>query len=144
MDVPAPETVLHATCVADAEGRGLLILGPSGSGKSGLALQLMALGARLVADDRTIVTDAGDHLAASCPAATRGLIEARGVGLLRAGVLREARVVLAVDLAMREADRLPPRRKIVFLGHEVDLVRGPVTAHFPAALMLYLSGGRQE
>lgn len=144
MDTTAPETVLHATCVADAEGRALLILGPSGSGKSGLALQMMALGARLVADDRTIVTDAGDHLAASCPAATRGLIEARGVGLLRAQVLRSARVVLAVDLAENEGNRLPERRKIVFLGHEVDLVHGPVTAHLPAALMLYLSEGRQE
>jgi HPr kinase/phosphorylase len=144
VDVPAPETVLHATCVADAEGRGLLILGPSGSGKSGLALRMMALGARLVADDRTIIRDAGDHVEASCPAATRGLIEARGVGLLRAQVLRSARVVLAVDLAARETVRLPERRRIVFLGHEVDLVHGPVTAHFPAALMLYLAEGRQE
>lgn len=144
MDTAAPETVLHATCVADAEGRALLILGPSGSGKSGLALQMMALGARLVADDRTIVSDAGDHLAASCPAATRGLIEARGVGLLRAAPPAPARVALAVDLARREVERLPPRRRIVFLGHEIDLVHGPVTAHLAAALMLYLSGGRQE
>ena len=50
--------ILHATCVA-VDGRGLLILGPSGSGKSALALQLIALGAQLVADDRTRVSRRG-------------------------------------------------------------------------------------
>ena len=53
--------MLHATTVALA-GQGVLILGPSGSGKSGLALQLMAMGAELVADDRTIVTARGSTL----------------------------------------------------------------------------------
>jgi HPr kinase/phosphorylase len=134
--------ILHATAVADAEGRGLLILGPSGSGKSALALQLMALGARLVADDRTVVTTADDGLTLSCPPAILGLIEARGIGLLRADPLPTARLALAVDLGQAGSDRLPPRREIVLLGQPVDLVLGPVTAHFPAALMLYLSRGR--
>jgi HPr kinase/phosphorylase len=138
----AQSDILHATAVADAEGRGLLILGPPGSGKSALALQLLALGARLVADDRTMVTVAGHGLTLSCPPPIRGLIEARGIGLLRAEPMAQARLVMAVDLARAEADRLPPRREIVVLGRPVDLVLGPVTAHFPAALMLYLSRGR--
>lgn len=138
----APGTLRHATCVALPDGRGLLIEGPSGSGKSALALQLIALGAQLVADDRTLVEDRGDHLAAVCPAATRGLIEARGIGLLRVPALREAVVRLVVDLGRAEDLRLPPRREVVILGRPLDLVLGPVTAHFPAALLAYLSGGR--
>ena len=53
------ETIVHASCVA-RDGRAVLIRGASGSGKSGLALQLMALGAGLVADDRTRLWREGD------------------------------------------------------------------------------------
>ena len=74
--------ILHATTVSVA-GRGLLILGPSGAGKSALALELISRGAVLVADDRTQVVVEGDTLTASVPTAIAGLIEARGVGLLR-------------------------------------------------------------
>jgi HPr kinase/phosphorylase len=134
--------ILHATAVADPAGRGLLILGPSGVGKSALAWQLLSLGARLVADDRTVVTVAENGLVLTCPPPIRGLIEARGVGLLRAETLPQATLALAVDLGSKETDRLPPRREIVLLGQRVDLVLGPVTAHLPAALLHYLAGGR--
>lgn len=60
----ADRTILHASCVA-LDGRGLLILGPSGSGKSALALELMALGADLVADDRTEIEGQGPDLVAA-------------------------------------------------------------------------------
>lgn len=136
--------ILHATAVADSAGRGLLILGPAGAGKSGLALQLIALGARLVSDDRTVVAVHGDRITLSAPPTISGLIEARGIGLLRADALDSAALTLAVDLAQSETDRLPPRRNIVILGRRVDLVLGPVTAHFPAALLLYLARGRQD
>ncbi len=132
---------VHATCVA-ADGRGLLILGPSGSGKSGLALQLMALGARLVADDRTILSVRGAALVATCPPALLGRIEARGVGLLCADPLPEAEVVLAADLGVPEPLRLPPLRRKLFCGIEVDLVGFVTGSHFPAALLCYLRGGR--
>ncbi|MGQ0564069.1 MAG: HPr kinase/phosphorylase [Gemmobacter sp.] len=141
----APQSdILHATAVADAAGRGLIILGPSGAGKSALAWALLALGARLVADDRTVVTAGPEGLSLGCPPTIRGLIEARGLGLLRAEALPSARLVLAVDLARTEAERLPPRREIVLLGQAVDLVLGPVTAHFPAALLHYLAWGRAD
>ncbi|WP_331459605.1 HPr kinase/phosphorylase [Paracoccus liaowanqingii] len=70
---------LHATTVA-LEGRGLVILGPSGSGKSGLALELMAVGAVLVADDRTDLRLQQGRLIAQAPPALSGRIEARGWG----------------------------------------------------------------
>jgi HPr kinase/phosphorylase len=134
---------MHASCVAVA-GRGLLILGPSGAGKSALALELMALGAALVADDQTELSLGPEGLlVARAPAAIRGLIEARGLGLLRAVPLEAAPVALVADLGQREDQRLPPRRTITILGRPVDLVLHPQNAHFPAALMLYLAEGRQ-
>jgi HPr kinase/phosphorylase len=127
----------------DVDGHGLLILGPSGSGKSSLALTLIGLGARLVADDQVDLARRDDGLAATCPAPLRGMIEARGIGLLRAPTVTESRVRLAVDLGRTETARLPERNAIVFLGAAVDLVCGPMRAHFPAALLLYLKSGRE-
>ena len=133
---------LHASTVA-VNGRGLLILGPSGAGKSALALQLIALGALLVADDRTDLTAQSGRLTARCPAPIKGLIEARGLGLLRAPPVDEAEIALVADLSQTEDQRLPPRRRITILGCEVDLVLQAQNDHFPAALMLYLRHGRQ-
>lgn len=134
-------TILHAGCVA-LDGRGLLILGPSGSGKSALALALLARGARLVADDQSLLHRRGDRLVASSPPALSGLIEARGVGILRAPPLAEAEIALAVDLGQAEPDRLPPRRTYTCLGLPVDLVFGAGNAHLTDALLQFLRGGR--
>lgn len=123
-------------------GRGVLILGPSGSGKSGLALQLMALGCDLVSDDRTAVAARDGVLVATAPEAIRGRIEARGVGLLAAEPARVARIVLAVDLGHLEADRLPPWRLHTVLGVELPLLHRVESAHFPAAILQYLKAGR--
>lgn len=138
---PARTETLHASCVA-VEGRGLLILGPSGSGKSALALNLIALGADLVSDDRTDLHVAGDDLVASPPPAIRGLIEARGVGILRLPALQQANIALVVDLGQSECTRLPPQRDVTILGMRCDLVLGVPHAHFPAAILCYLKGSR--
>lgn len=132
---------LHASCVA-LEGRGLLILGPSGSGKSSLALQMIGLGAALVADDQVDVTCAGDALVAAAPPALAGLIEARGVGLLRARPVAFVPLHLAVDLGQPASPRLPDQDAIVLLERRIALVKGPLSAHLPVALLLYLRGGR--
>jgi HPr kinase/phosphorylase len=135
--------ILHASCVA-VDGRGLLILGPSGSGKSAISLRLIALGAVLVSDDRTLVTANAGRLTASCPnPALHGLIEARGLGILRAPCVDSVALALAVDLGQRETDRLPPQRRVTILGTELSLVLHPQNDHFPDALMLYLRHGRQ-
>ncbi len=134
------ETILHASCVS-LSGRGLLLTGPSGSGKSGLALQLLALGATLVADDRAIVRRTGQTLLAEPPDAIRGLIEARGVGLLRAETVPSARLVAAVDLGQVETERLPPMREAWILGVRLPVFRKVDAAHFPAALLQFLKTG---
>jgi HPr kinase/phosphorylase len=140
--MPPVQRILHASAVAVAD-RGLLILGASGSGKSGLALQLMALGADLVADDRTMLTQETCGVRLSAPAAIRGMIEARGLGLLRARPV-EAPLHLALDLDARETDRLPPWRETDLLGQRTRLLHISASPHFPAALMQYLRMGMTE
>lgn len=135
-------TILHASCVAVGQ-RAVLILGPSGSGKSAFALMLMAMGAVLVADDRTDILLHNGVLVARCPAALRGMIEARGLGILNAPCLAEAVVTLVVDLATEETDRLPPRRSVQFFGVACDLVHRSHHDHFPAAVLCYLQHGRR-
>ncbi|GAA0299527.1 HPr kinase/phosphorylase [Rhodovulum strictum] len=143
MDSPPSTVILHASCVA-AGGGAVLILGRSGAGKSALALQLMALGARLVADDRTILTATPDALIATAPEPIRGLIEARFVGLLRADPLAAAPVALAVDLDRDETERLPPRRETRFLERPVPLLHRVDQPYFAAAILLHLTHGRAD
>jgi HPr kinase/phosphorylase len=134
--------MMHASCVAVVnadEPWGLLIIGPSGAGKSALALELMALGARLVADDQTEIRHLGaSGLSASAPATLPALIEARGIGLLPVRRLPECRLRVIVDLGQVETGRLPARRSMVLLGHTIPLLHGVDSRSFPAALMQYL------
>ena len=132
---------LHASCVA-CQGRALLILGPSGAGKSGLALQLMACGAALVADDQTELFLRDGWPMARAPATLNGRIEARGLGILAAPAQGVARLVAAVDLGQTETMRLPPDRHIRLLDHDIALFHKVESAHFPAALWQYLQGGK--
>jgi len=100
-------TPVHATCVA-IDGVGVLIRGPSGSGKSDLALRLIEGGAVLVADDQVAVEASGKALLARAPAALRGLLEVRGVGIVALASQDSAPVGLVVDLVPGGAvERLP-------------------------------------
>lgn len=132
---------IHASAVC-LDGRGLLILGPPGSGKSALALRMMALGAGLIADDRVLLHPDAGRLVAACPAPLAGLIEARGVGILRADPAGPAPVALAVDLGRAEPKRLPPFRNTVLYGIPVPLVLGPLRPHLCEALRQMLLSGR--
>ncbi len=115
----AVSSQIHATCVALPEG-GVLLRGESGAGKSDLALRLIDGGARLVADDRVELARAGDRLIARAPATIAGLIEARGVGILRLPPERltpEAAIVLIVDLVdPARMERLPDATREDLLG----------------------------
>lgn len=135
------EIILHASAVAVQE-QAVLITGRSGSGKSALALQLLAMGARLVSDDRVVLRREGDRVVATAPDTIRGLIEARGVGLLRSEPVESAEVALVVSRDDIETERLPPARTMHLLGLELPLLHNVERAHFPAAVLLYLRAGR--
>lgn len=137
----SPSEVLHASCVA-AQGRAALIRGGSGSGKSGLALRLIALGAALVADDRTRLWIAQGGVMADSPETIRGRIEARGVGILAAPPAGATPVGLVVDMDEAETERLPPMREAEILGRRLPLVLRGDMAHFPAAVLMHLTRGR--
>ncbi len=99
-------TTIHATCV-DIDSLGVLLRGPSGSGKSDLALRLIDAGAELVSDDYTVVEPRGGRLVATAPQSIKGMLEVRGVGILPMPVKQRAVVALVVDLTDGPVDRLP-------------------------------------
>src|SRR5437899_1742790 len=107
---PAPgprlsaETV-HASTVA-TDGRAVLIMGPSGSGKSDLALRLLDRGFTLVSDDQTIVRKDGSRLLASAPPNIAGKLEIRGIGIVEMNSVRDIPVALLVELTS-DIQRLP-------------------------------------
>lgn len=110
-DGPCSDSMqIHASCAA-RDGAAVLLLGPSGSGKSDLVLRLIDRGFTLVADDRVDI--ANGH--ASPPAALAGLLEVRGLGILRLPHLPRARLALAVTLGA-EVPRLPAPARHVALG----------------------------
>lgn len=128
---------LHASAVT-LHGRGLLILGASGSGKSSLALDLIALGATLVSDDRTLVTP-GRPPTLDAPDTIAGLIEARGIGLI-CMPHTSAPLSLIVDLDSSETDRLPQKRESVIAGHAVRTLPRVETPAFASMLAACLKG----
>lgn len=119
------KTNIHATCISYKEN-GILIIGPSGSGKSDLALRMMMnKGAELVADDRTDIEEKFGRLKASCPENIRGMMEVRGVGVCRFEPCPSVFVELVVELvpAGEKIERLPEQEKIEYCGVSVPKIR---------------------
>jgi HPr kinase/phosphorylase len=107
---------VHGTSVA-LGGDGILLRGPSGSGKSDLALRLIDGGARLVSDDQTELRIFGEELRMSAPPSIAGRLEVRGVGILRVPSVTSAPLRLVVDLVPASViERLPEPRCCEILG----------------------------
>ena len=109
---------IHATCV-HINGKGVLLLGKSGSGKSDLALRLiMDKGAVLVADDRAEVWGENNRLFAAAPQVLQSLLEVRGIGICRFEAMAQTEVNLAVQLVENrlEIERLPQAETIAIAG----------------------------
>ena len=136
---------VHGTAVA-LGGDGILLRGPSGSGKSDLALRLIDEGARLVADDQSEIVLAGEQLELRCPATIAGLLEVRGVGILRVPAVETAPLRLVVELAASDdIERLPEPQFCQFLGRSVPVLalapfEASATAKLRFALRAYGAG----
>lgn len=129
---------LHASCVA-MDGRAVLLAGPSGSGKSDLALRLLDRGFTLVSDDRTIVRKEGMRLVTSAPDTIKGKLEIRGVGIVDMDSVPNAPLALVVELTS-DIQRMPDdSRERMILGVGVPLISvDAMTASAPSKVALAL------
>ena len=129
----------HASAVAFGPRGGVLIFGASGSGKSHLALAMVHEGAQLVADDQVLLTAKHDALFARAPQTTAGLIEARGIGLLRMAHRRLAQIALVVDLSAPRGPRMPDPTLRDVAGVSLPFLHGEVGGPFAAAISHYIT-----
>lgn len=129
---------LHASCVA-ADGRAVLIAGPSGSGKSDLALRLLDRGFTLVSDDRTIVRKEGSKLVAIAPETIKGKLEIRGLGIVDMEAVSDMPVALVVELT-GDMQRMPDdSRERIILGVGIPLINvDAMTASAPSKVAVAL------
>jgi serine kinase of HPr protein (carbohydrate metabolism regulator) len=142
------EATVHASAVL-VGARGVLIRGPSGAGKSRLALQLIESAragalrfAKLIGDDRLHLEAAGGRLLVRPAEALAGLLELRGVGILRRDYEPAAVVGLVVDLDAADAERLPAGAEVSIAGiHLPRLAVAPGAAALPAVTAVVTSCG---
>lgn len=128
--------LVHGTAVAIG-GRGVLIVGPSGSGKSDLALRLIDRGAKLIADDQVMLVARDGALQASAPATIYGRIEVRGLGIVEVEAA-PAPIMLIVDL-QAEPERMPEPRQRMLEGTALPVIAlSPFDASTPVKVELAL------
>lgn len=130
---------IHGTAV-DIEGTGVLLRGPSGSGKSDLALRLIDGGAVLVADDQVVLSKREGDVIAAAPDPIAGKLEVRGLGIVRLPYGQSSTVRLVIDLVEGTAvERLPKAAETVLLGVALPVLNlTPFEASAPAKVRLAL------
>ena len=121
------EVNIHASCVA-LGAQGVLLLGRPGAGKSDVALRLIDQGAQLVADDRTILFTRRGGLYGKSPDSIRGLLEIRGLGIVKMPSRANVKIALVVKLG-REDTRLP-------VHHRFQAPRGLSVSRPPPEILL--------
>lgn len=125
--------LIHASCVA-IDGKGVLIRGGAGAGKSDLALRLIDEGAILVADDYCEAAAKGGTVEVTAPARLAGLIEARGIGVLHVPHLARCPLALVVDvMPWSEIPRVPDQTTAPVEGIEIRWIRVDASAVSAAA-----------
>ncbi len=116
---------IYATCL-ELNHKGILLIGPSGSGKSDLALRLIKeKQAKLIADDRTDVELISGEVVATCPQTIQGLLEVRGIGIVKMPHKEQTKISLVIELTnnLEEIERLPQDETITLLGTKIKKIR---------------------
>ena len=134
-DVPAPAATeqRHATAVSVLEC-GVLLLGPSGVGKSDLALRLIDEGGQLIADDQVILQSRKGVVWATPPEGWAGIMEVHGMGIVHIGggapTPTPSGVVIDLD-TVTPVDRMPEAASMDILGITLPVWR--INAHSVSA-----------
>ena len=138
----AEQTTIHATCVS-VDGKGVLLRGPSGVGKSDLALRLIEGGGMLVSDDQVVLCRHHQQLIASPPASLAGLLEVRGVGICSFNYNKQCKLTALIDLEPGVVpERLPDLENNCenLLGIDITrLMLDPFQASAPAKVRAFLN-----
>ena len=112
---------IYATCV-NLKSKGILILGDSGSGKSDLALRLITeFSAKLVSDDRTEILAGKEKPIATAPKILKGLLEVRGIGIIKTEAVDETVVDVVIQLTSDKIDRMPEKKYYQLEGFDIPL-----------------------
>ena len=132
---------IHASCVC-IKNKGILFLGDSGSGKSDISLRLIAdYKATLIGDDRIDIIAKGNNIIASAPKNLSGLLEVRGIGIIKVKTKKKNKIDLAVFLTQDKIERMPEPLYYELLDKKIPLINinpfePSATAKILAALSL--------
>ena len=132
---------IHASCVC-IKNKGILFLGDSGSGKSDISLRLIAdYKATLIGDDRIDIITKGNNIIASAPKNLSGLLEVRGIGIIKVKTKKKNKIDLAVFLTQDKIERMPEPLCYELLNKKIPLINinpfePSATAKILAALSL--------
>ena len=131
---------IHATCVS-INSKGVLIIGDSGSGKSDLALRLITMfSAKLVSDDRTDVFSDSGIIKAKAPNTLKGLLEVRGIGIIKQEYLKETKVDLVIKLTTDKIERMPLPQSYKIENIDIPMYYiNPFESSAPSKVMVMLS-----
>ena len=140
------EILEHASGIS-IDGMGVIICGPSGSGKSDMALRLIDRGAALVSDDSVMLTVHNDRVQMDSPTAIRGKIELRSLGIFELPYVRHIPLYLKIDLDP-EPERFPFDRQIETISgvqvHRISLnpweQSAPIKVEMALARLIRLEG----
>ena len=132
--------IIHASSV-DINGRGVVILGKSGSGKSNLAIKLISMGAKLISDDQTHFKLKENKIIISKPKTTPNFIEARGIGLIKVPFVVSAKLFCFVKITNLELNRLPNAKNKYCFGKKIKMMEFNPFYNNESALFMSLRYG---
>lgn len=135
---------IHASAAAMGN-RGVLITGPSGSGKSDLLIRLIDAGATLIGDDQIIIDKQRRGLTVRAPEALQGLVEIRGMGIVRMPSTSSVPLHLVISLHATPVPRLPEQGLATYLGVTIpSIVLDPFSASAVARVRAALTYERVD